>query len=1206
MRASESDSEKVLTGLMAEFRTALRQEIEAARRSASDRAILLVDGKRIAQMGGEFQYTFFLENALNVPSDTPGDLVVSSGEHFSVTIISISGLMVTISVAKDFGQDIPSARLVTNLTFLMEKLIKRLEDKADMSNRAGDRILTGTYDGKPHYNIEFRRVNLNAGQKEAVLSSLGQNTTFIWGPPGTGKTYTIGEIGDQLYIANRSMLVISHTNTAVDTAIVQIAEKFSEDELANGEIIRVGVTTAPKVLLRPNLLLQTHVDKKAQELARRREALDQERCLARERVTRLSRLLEIAEWVSMAELDIEAMNSKLEKIQVLENELEECGEQLRKFEQKDAHWQDAEKEVHIAEGTERKMIDLRRREGTLGGKRGEIEKELELSHVELLEAQKILAESSSVGWLTRKWRGLPSPEEQMGVVESIEVKESAKDEQVRSICAELETVQKRKEQCEEALTQFQNKYVGTPREVLDRARDHKQKKVKAIIQRDELREEHLQKLGTLSHNIRERVLSLCAFGLSEPPRETAGKMLEQICEAYEKAKKLVEGEDIEAIRREMREDNEAIVRMSAELETIEDELKRVEETIIREARVVATTLTRAYLRDSIQEREFDTVLLDEASMAPIPALWIAASLAKNNVVIVGDFKQLPPIVISEEDCAKKWLGRDIFEVAGITQNLNHPCLKTLNEQHRMRPEISMIANKLIYEGKLTDADGAGEGDKESPPLDKWYRTDWGHDTPVLLIDTECLNAWVTSVPRERGSSRLNFLSAALCIELVGQILRTDRPVHREGDEPRILLVSPYRPHAKLSELLLQKTLKGREVVAGTVHSFQGSEADVVILDLVNDEPHWRVGMFMPESNDQTRRLLNVAVTRARKRLIVVGDFKYIGKYANKNSFIRKYFLSFLLDRYPRVEALEIVKTGLAARAATAQIDMAGGYKQSEVERLITTGQNFYRFLAGDIQKARHRIVIYSAFMTQQRLSEVGPHLTAAIERGVSVYIVTKSMSERNRQEKGIYNRIEECLKKWKIKVIHKESMHEKLVFIDDNILWEGSLNVMSASQSGEHMERRVSKEIVGHYAKTIWLEELLCEYEEKTLDCPICKSEVIASEGRDEPFYWRCINDGCYTRSVGQPPIKDGIIRCYNCGKAVEYGEWGNKPAWRCVANKKHRQPLIGAHLKLPKMRAIIPKKELKKLEKLFSISGQGLEKRQEKDEKGQEYLFGL
>lgn len=1203
MGESESNGEKVLTGVLAEFRTALREEIEAARRATSDRAVPLLDGKRIAQVGGEFQYVFVIENALSVPSDTPGELVVAGGERMRVTILSIEGLLITLSVAKDMGPAVPSARLVTNLTFLMQKLIERIEAKADTSNTGGERILSGTYSGEPAEGVEFRREDLNAGQRGAVCASLGRNTTFIWGPPGTGKTYTIGEIGEQLYRAGRSLLVISHTNTAVDTAIVQIAEKFLDDELAKGEIIRVGVTTAPKVCRKPNLLLQTHVDKRAEELARRREALEQERCLARERMTRLGRLLEIAEWISVAGRDIEVMYSEWERVQALETELEECRERLRQLEQEDAYWQDAEKEARIAAGTERKMMDLRRREGTLEEKRGELEKDLALCRGELAEARRVLAEASSVGWLTRKWRRLPSPEEQRGVVESIEVKEHAKDEQVRSVYEELETVRGRRAQCEEALAQFQNKYGGTPSEVLERARDHRQKKVGALAQSDELRREHLRRIGALSQDLCARLLSLCAFGLAGSPGETVGEMLGQVREAYERAKAMVEGEDIEAIRREVEEGNEAIVRMSAELETIEEELKRVEETIIREARVVATTLTRAYLRDSIQGREFDTVLLDEASMAPIPALWVAASLATNNVVVVGDFKQLPPIVLSrqKDGCAQKWLGRDIFEVAGITDDLSHPCLITLREQHRMHPEISVIANRLVYENQLTDADGAGEGDKESPPLDKWYRTDWGHDTPVLLIDTGCLNAWVTSVPRERGSSRLNFLSAALCVELVGQLLKIDRPAHNDGEEPRILLVSPYRPHAKLSEFLVRETLKGREVVAGTVHSFQGSEADVVILDLVNDEPHWKVGMFMPESDKQTCRLLNVAVTRAKKRLIVVGDLTYIGRLAKKN-FLGSKFIPFLLERYPRVEALEVVQTGLAAKAAAAQVAVAGGPILSDAERLITTSRDFYRFLAGDVQRARQRIVIYSAFMTQQRLSEVGPHLAAAVERGVRVYIITKTMGER-KKEKGVYKRLEDYLRASGITIVHKEGMHEKLVFVDDSILWEGSLNVLSAGQSGEHMERRLSKEIVDDYAKTIRLKELLCEYEGKVPACPVCGSEIVATEGKDEPFYWRCIKKDCYTRSIDEDNTTEGAGRCRKCGGEVEFGVWGRRPVWRCVRNRKHRTPVRRWHLKVPEMRGKVPNREFRKLEKWFGLERGGKDNGEGKSER-MGYLF--
>lgn len=141
-------------------------------------------------------------------------------------------------------------------------------------------------------------------------------------------------------------------------------------------------------------------------------------------------------------------------------------------------------------------------------------------------------------------------------------------------------------------------------------------------------------------------------------------------------------------------------------------------------------------------------------------------------------------------------------------------------------------------------------------------------------------------------------------------------------DPRILLVSPYRPHAKLLDLLMQDQNLNGEVISGTVHTFQGAEADVVILDLVNDEPHWRVGMFMAGLDQIYSRLMNVAITRARRRLVVVGDFEYIEK-TGKKAFVGKKFVPFLRKHYPCIDALDLIPNGLAARSAKAPSKVLG-------------------------------------------------------------------------------------------------------------------------------------------------------------------------------------------------------------------------------------------------------------------------------------------
>ncbi len=114
-----SGAELALTGVLEEFRTALREEICAARRSAAATGIQLLDGRRLGQAAGSTQYAFRVESALNLPDDSPGDLHVSgrSGQPLETTIVAIDGLQVTLSVAEDLGEYVPRATLQSDLTF---------------------------------------------------------------------------------------------------------------------------------------------------------------------------------------------------------------------------------------------------------------------------------------------------------------------------------------------------------------------------------------------------------------------------------------------------------------------------------------------------------------------------------------------------------------------------------------------------------------------------------------------------------------------------------------------------------------------------------------------------------------------------------------------------------------------------------------------------------------------------------------------------------------------------------------------------------------------------------------------------------------------------------------------------------------------------------------------------------------------------------
>jgi hypothetical protein len=234
-----------LSGRLAEFRTALQEEIEAAKRTSQTNGVPLVNSRRIAQIGASFHYLFSVESALNLPGsvqslpgDTPGDLHLPGRSPLEVTVISTDGMSMTLSVPVDIGSPIQSARLQSNLAQLMRKLIQRIERMAAIENKAGDRILAG----ESHRDTPepFHKYDLEPEQSEAVRSALGRDTTFIWGPPGTGKTTTIGAIGCELYKRDRSILLVSHTNTAVDGALLRIAETLDR-RFDDGSILRWAI-----------------------------------------------------------------------------------------------------------------------------------------------------------------------------------------------------------------------------------------------------------------------------------------------------------------------------------------------------------------------------------------------------------------------------------------------------------------------------------------------------------------------------------------------------------------------------------------------------------------------------------------------------------------------------------------------------------------------------------------------------------------------------------------------------------------------------------------------------------------------------------------------------------------------------------------------------------------------------------------------------
>ena len=305
-----------------EFKTAIEQEIAAAKANRAASAVALTDGRLVAPVGGAFHYRFDTSTRVRVPPDTDGALILPDrpDQPIAVTVLDIGDFGVTLAVPKHIGRNIPTARLQTDLTMLLLRLIDRIDEKGQQDHPAADRVLGFRLPAGAAAKFVPRNSKLNPEQKAAVASALGRDTTFVWGPPGTGKTYSIGEIGAQLFAKGKTLLIASHTNTAVDGAVLRIA-KALDGRFQEGDIVRVGEPVKPELVNRKNdveIVMRRIAEKRAAALKARQQAAQRERDIRLEDAAETQRLVEIGEWLSEAPADISGLETEAGHVSALE------------------------------------------------------------------------------------------------------------------------------------------------------------------------------------------------------------------------------------------------------------------------------------------------------------------------------------------------------------------------------------------------------------------------------------------------------------------------------------------------------------------------------------------------------------------------------------------------------------------------------------------------------------------------------------------------------------------------------------------------------------------------------------------------------------------------------------------------------------------------------------------------------------------------
>jgi len=314
------------------------------------------------------------------------------------------------------------------------------------------------------------------------------------------------------------------------------------------------------------------------------------------------------------------------------------------------------------------------------------------------------------------------------------------------------------------------------------------------------------------------------------------------------------------------------IELNNEIQMILDEAMRIEGEIIREviesSQVVLSTNSSSAL-EVIEDVEFDVAIVDEATQATIPSVLIPIAKARR-FILAGDHRQLPPTILSNE---AKELSETLFEklIEKFPQNS-----KMLEVQYRMNEKLMEFPSREFYGGKI----GAEKSVKnitladlnvKKPSFGKPWDEILDPEEPLVFVDTSrCKDKWERQ--RKGSLSRENPLEARIVKEIVEKLL--EMGVKNEW----VGVITPYDDQVDLIRSLLDN------VEVNTVDGYQGREKEVIVLSFVRSNREGELG-FLTDF-----RRLNVALTRAKRKLIAVGDsemFKADETYRRFIEFVRE-------------------------------------------------------------------------------------------------------------------------------------------------------------------------------------------------------------------------------------------------------------------------------------------------------------------------------
>jgi nucleoside-triphosphatase THEP1 len=953
-----------------EMLLALEANIDYLRKEGSAQ-LLIKNGQFLNSVGDVYVYEFSLEFFQNIEPDTDIEIRIKN-EIVNGRITAVNEKIIQVELERNIGQIIPEARLVISSYYLLQLLCEKLKKVKSGEIKFSD-FSEKTFKLKPakinllkEYKIPDSSVsNLpNRYQEEALRLTLGSEVSFVWGPPGTGKTETIARIIEGLIGKNLSVLLLSHTNVATDGAMLNVAKHLETfDDYQNGRLLREGNIQKPELKKYEMVIPSVVIEKRGLPIKN----------------------------------EMVILTKKIEEITLTATKSKEI---IKQFSQVEA----IKKEIDNIKG------DIKRKEETIKFTQETLET---LKH-QLLDTEEKINRCQSSGAIKNFFSGL-----------------------------NLEKLTRNK---------------GA-----------------LLIQGDKEKEKS---------------------SLNSQAISSAKNKLEKYYQEKIKIEKRIQGKNLEKHKNIAERTKNELKKLTEQRSLLQKQLESLQNSLIEEAKVIATTITKSYSSQIVLNREYDCVIVDEASMAPLPALWCAVGLAKQKVIIVGDFYQLPPVVKhrvlrsqekteeeieKEEILVEKWLKKDIFETVGIPAAIKSgdkpDWLEQLKIQYRMHPDIANVVNLLIYskggeQFRLESAENTVKNEK------KFFSREPFKNAHVGIYDTSN----VGSLPaRTDSGSYYNLYHAFLSVALAKQSI--------DNGYTSVGIISPFRPQTNL----IQKIVRDEKldlVEANTVHRFQGGEKQIIIFDITVPYPTRLTDDQKKGGDDE--KLLNVAFSRAREKCIIIADIKGIEKKHSLTSLVREFINYCLKNNLPIISSEEILsKYSVTKKTETwlKKINNIDNINKEIEQSKLFDETDFYQNFIKDLFDAKQEVIIDSPFITSERIRIFMPIFEHLIDKGVNIFILTRQSKEHGTLMRYQAENEMKNLENLGITILpFIGRVHRKLAIIDRNILWEGSLNILSQRDSHEIMRRFAGKETAQQMMTFLKLNKNIGKIGENKLQrCEFCK-----------------------------------------------------------------------------------------------------------------------